>query len=231
MPSGRRWTRCSRTPRTHSLGCHRPRVSDRMCLRAMLVRLVTGCSWVDAEWLIDSAVFATTLRARRDEWAHAGAFGQIAAEALAALWPLLKWRWLGRGATQLDSRTVLCYREMTAVTEITLEALMNQLLSSVERLASAPDVQLAWLDESSYPLDELFENFDDLFVVSTPRLIEGHVLDVDMTCLHDLHEYVSRPSSWVANDEALRTSEEWVQTRQKAVRTLDSLRRPLDHKG
>ena len=56
----------------HPLGCHRPRVSDRECSEAMLIRLVTGCSWVDAERLVGSAVSDTTLRARRDEWQEAG---------------------------------------------------------------------------------------------------------------------------------------------------------------
>ena len=55
----------------HPLGCHRPRVPDRICLWAMLVRLVTGCSWVDAERLV-GGVSDTTLRTRRDEWSAAG---------------------------------------------------------------------------------------------------------------------------------------------------------------
>jgi transposase len=57
---------------SHPLGCHRPRASDRACLYAMVVRLVTGCSWVDAERLCGGTVSDTTLRARRDEWATAG---------------------------------------------------------------------------------------------------------------------------------------------------------------
>ena len=32
----------------HPLGCHRRRVSDKLCFRGILIRLVTGCSWVDA---------------------------------------------------------------------------------------------------------------------------------------------------------------------------------------
>ncbi|MPY93711.1 MAG: transposase, partial [Acidimicrobiia bacterium] len=32
---------------SHPLGCHRPRVPDRLCFRGILVRLVTGASWVD----------------------------------------------------------------------------------------------------------------------------------------------------------------------------------------
>jgi hypothetical protein len=51
----------------HPLGCHRPQASDRTCFRALLIRLVTGCSWVDAEQLVGRAVSDTTLRARRDE--------------------------------------------------------------------------------------------------------------------------------------------------------------------
>jgi transposase len=67
----------------HPLGCHRRRVSDRICLWAMLVRLVTGCSWVDAERLV-GGVSDTTLRARRDEWVRAGVFDRLRAEALCA---------------------------------------------------------------------------------------------------------------------------------------------------
>lgn len=68
----------------HPLGRHRPRISDRLCLEAMLVRLVTGCSWVDVEHLVGRRVSDTTLRARRDEWLAAGVYDAIAAEAIAA---------------------------------------------------------------------------------------------------------------------------------------------------
>ena len=68
----------------HPLGCHRPRIPDRICFRGILIRLVTGCSWQDTEQLLDRAVSDTTLRARRDEWIQAGVFDLIEAEALAA---------------------------------------------------------------------------------------------------------------------------------------------------
>src|SRR3954462_5393016 len=71
-------------PREHPLGCHRPRVSDRLCLWALLIRLTTGSSWVDIEAILDHQVSDTTLRARRDEWIAAGVFEQLRAEALAA---------------------------------------------------------------------------------------------------------------------------------------------------
>jgi transposase len=69
---------------THPLGCHRPRASDRVCFEAMLVRLATGCSWVDAERLTGNQVSDTTLRGRRDEWVAAGVFDLLVSEALAA---------------------------------------------------------------------------------------------------------------------------------------------------
>ena len=59
---------------THPLGCHRPRVPDRLCFRGILIRLVTGASWVDIEAILDIEVSDTTLRARRDEWIDAGVF-------------------------------------------------------------------------------------------------------------------------------------------------------------
>ena len=58
----------------HPLGCHRTRVPDRICFEGILIRLVTGCSWVDAEALLGFVVSDTTLRARRDEWLSAGVF-------------------------------------------------------------------------------------------------------------------------------------------------------------
>lgn len=50
----------------------------------MLVRLVTGCSWEDAERLCGSKASDTTVRARRDEWIAAGVFDTVAEEALCA---------------------------------------------------------------------------------------------------------------------------------------------------
>jgi transposase len=68
----------------HPLGCHRPRASDRDCFQVMLVRLVTGCSWEDAEVLCGKKVSDTTVRARRDEWEAAGVFDAVVAEAISA---------------------------------------------------------------------------------------------------------------------------------------------------
>jgi len=70
--------------RSHPLGCHNPRVSDELCFRGILIRLVTGSSWVDIEAILDFEVSDTTLRARRDEWIRAGVFDQLETEARAA---------------------------------------------------------------------------------------------------------------------------------------------------
>ena len=70
--------------RSHPLGCHRPRVPDRVCFWGILIRLVTGASWVDIEALLDHQVSDTTLRARRDEWIDAGVFENLKNEAMAA---------------------------------------------------------------------------------------------------------------------------------------------------
>ena len=69
---------------SHPLGCHRPRTPDRLCFRGILIRLVTGSSWVDIEAILDHQVSDTTLRTRRDEWINAGVFDQLRDQALAA---------------------------------------------------------------------------------------------------------------------------------------------------
>jgi transposase len=70
--------------RGHPLGCHRPRADDYLCFRGILIRLVTGASWVDIEALLDFQVSDTTLRARRDAWIAAGVFQRLEGEAHAA---------------------------------------------------------------------------------------------------------------------------------------------------
>lgn len=65
----------------HPLGCHRPRVPDRVCFHGILMHLVTGAAWTTVEVMVDYAVSDTTLRARRDEWIHAGVFDRLVAQA------------------------------------------------------------------------------------------------------------------------------------------------------
>jgi transposase len=65
----------------HPLGCHNPRVPDRVCFRGILIRLVTGASWVDIEAILNFEVSDTTLRGRRYTWIAAGVFDQLETEA------------------------------------------------------------------------------------------------------------------------------------------------------
>lgn len=71
-------------PPEHPLGCHRPRVPNRVIFRGLLLRLVTGESWDTIEFMMDGAVSDTTLRARRDEWEQSGLFQKLLVHTVAA---------------------------------------------------------------------------------------------------------------------------------------------------
>ena len=65
----------------HPLGCHRPRVPDRVVFEKLVQILVFGCAY----WRIaDESCSATTLRRRRDEWIGAGAMEALQELALAS---------------------------------------------------------------------------------------------------------------------------------------------------
>ena len=58
----------------HPLGCHRPRIPDRVVFEKLVQVLVFGCAY----WRIaDEECSATTLRRRRDEWIEAGAMDAL----------------------------------------------------------------------------------------------------------------------------------------------------------
>jgi len=65
----------------HPLGCHRPRIDDRIVFDKLVEALVYGCGY---ERLGDSSCSATTLRRRRDEWIAAGLFDRLRESVLAA---------------------------------------------------------------------------------------------------------------------------------------------------
>lgn len=65
----------------HPLGCHRPRVADRLVFEKLLQVLRFGCSY---ESIADSSCSATTIRNRRDEWIALGVFEQLKMIVLAA---------------------------------------------------------------------------------------------------------------------------------------------------
>lgn len=70
-----------RPPETHPLGCHRPRIADRLVCEQLLQVLVLGCAY---ERIADHRCSATTLRTRRNEWIAAGRFATLETVALAA---------------------------------------------------------------------------------------------------------------------------------------------------
>ena len=58
----------------HPLGCHRPRIPDRVVFEKLVEVLVFGCAY----WRIaDKECSATTLRRRRDEWIEAGVMDDL----------------------------------------------------------------------------------------------------------------------------------------------------------
>ena len=63
---------------SHPLGCHRPRISDRVIFEKLVQVLRFGCSY---ESIADRACSATTIRQRRDEWIKAGTFARLKAIA------------------------------------------------------------------------------------------------------------------------------------------------------
>ena len=56
---------------THPLGCHRPRIPDRVVFDRLVQVLVLGAAYAK---IADAACSATTLRDRRDEWIALGIF-------------------------------------------------------------------------------------------------------------------------------------------------------------
>ena len=68
-------------PDTHPLGCHRPRIADRIVFDKLIQILVFGCGY---RRIADQGCSATTLRRRRDEWITAGVADQLRRAVLVA---------------------------------------------------------------------------------------------------------------------------------------------------
>ena len=59
-------------PRT--LGCHKPRIADRIIFEKLIQVLRFGCSYAS---IADCTCGATTIRERRNEWIKAGIFAEL----------------------------------------------------------------------------------------------------------------------------------------------------------
>jgi transposase len=66
---------------SHPLGCHRPRIPDRIVFDKLIQVLVFGCGY---RRIADVTCSATTLRRRGDEWISAGVADQLRLLVLAA---------------------------------------------------------------------------------------------------------------------------------------------------
>lgn len=64
---------------SHPLGCHRPRISDRIVFDKLLQLLRFGCSY---QAISDTTCSVTTIRNRRDEWIRLGVFTRLKQIAL-----------------------------------------------------------------------------------------------------------------------------------------------------
>jgi transposase len=65
----------------HPLGCHRPRIPNRVVFEKLVEVLVFGCAY---HRIADEECSATTLRDRRDEWIELGVMEALREMALAA---------------------------------------------------------------------------------------------------------------------------------------------------
>ncbi len=80
---------------THPLGCHRPRVDDRIVFDKLVQSLKWGIAY---EGVADATCSATTIRRRRDEWIEAGIFNKLEQVCLLAVDKML--------GLELDNLTV-----------------------------------------------------------------------------------------------------------------------------
>ncbi len=65
----------------HPLGCHRPRIPDRVVFEKLVEVLVFGCAY---HRITDESCSATTLRDRRDEWIELGVIEELREAVLEA---------------------------------------------------------------------------------------------------------------------------------------------------
>jgi transposase len=59
---------------SHPLGCHKPRIGNRIIFEKLIQVLRFGCSYAS---IADCACGATTIRERRNEWIKAGIFAEL----------------------------------------------------------------------------------------------------------------------------------------------------------
>jgi hypothetical protein len=72
----------------HPLGCHHPRIPDRVVFDKLVQVLVFGCAY---NRIADDSCSATTLRRRRDEWIGCGVMEKLREKVLDSYDPRSVW--------------------------------------------------------------------------------------------------------------------------------------------
>lgn len=90
-------------PKSHPLGCHRPRVSDRAAMNAILFVLRTGCQWgaLDATGICNHS----SAHRRFMEWTEAGVFQEFWKQGLLNYDRAkgIDWKWLAMDGAMTKS--------------------------------------------------------------------------------------------------------------------------------
>ena len=86
---------------SHPLGCHRPRIPDRIIFEKLIQVLRFGCSY---ESIADCTCGATTIRDRRNEWIKAGIFARLKQIALESYDASSAWPWTRSSSTAASPR-------------------------------------------------------------------------------------------------------------------------------
>ena len=105
------------------------------------------------------------------------------------------------------------------------QAYRQRLVESLERLALPADDQVAWMDETGFPPEEL--RMDLLHWASLlPSAVEAKTVSAEAaTRVEDLADFLTSlfwtlDLAWITSDAAMRTAPEWATAREKAARTL-----------
>ena len=218
----------------HPLGCHRPRIADRDVFEAILLRLVTGCSWDVAGRLGKGG--ETTLRTRYNEWNAHGAFDALVAEAIggydrivgvdlsdASVDASLHKAPCGGGGTGKSpvdrgksgwKWSLLCDRAGIPVSwaadgaNRNDQTLLGPTLAAAGRRGLLADVETLHLDRgyAGDPVLKLCESYGIHDVVRAPKRARGTARRRPKTVPLGMRWTIERTNSWLSNFGQLRRS-------------------------
>lgn len=104
------------------------------------------------------------------------------------------------------------------------QSYLQRLVESLERIAASADAQIAWMNKTGFPPEEMRV---DLIHWSSlvPSLVESRTVSPQAaSALEDLREFLDSlfllDHRWITSDEALRSAPEWAAARTKATQAL-----------